>query len=162
MTPSTVCIAGGAQRPASSSVSSIVRSGFSAMGGASLVIDTNDGVRIDILGLANEFAQNKFLPIVSARSAVFGMPGGGSLYPADGIKNPAAFDGAGGTDTHEPASVYFVSIQRGLAPLLQRRLACALVYSRCLANFSQPLRRHAAGSSDQRAVANCPWREAAG
>jgi hypothetical protein len=26
-------------------------------GGASLVIDTNDGVRVDILGIANEFAQ---------------------------------------------------------------------------------------------------------
>src|SRR5207244_2765549 len=102
----------------------------------------------------NKFAQNKFLPIVLERSAVFGMPGGGSLYPADGIKNTASFDGAGGTDTHEPASVYFVFIRRGFAPLLQRRLACALVYSRCLAHFSQPLRGRAAGSSGQRTVAN--------
>src|SRR5262249_26115423 len=64
-------------------------------GGASLVIGANDDVRVDILGLADEFAQNKFLPIVLERSAVFGMPGGGSLYPADGIKNTASFDGAG-------------------------------------------------------------------
>ena len=50
-------------------------------GGASLVIDTNDGVRVDILGLANKFTQNEFPPIVLERGAVFGMPGGGSLYP---------------------------------------------------------------------------------
>jgi hypothetical protein len=73
------------------------------------------------------------------RGAVFRMPGGGSLYPADGINNTAAFDRAGGTDTHEPVSVYFVSVLHGFEPLLQTRLGGAPIYSRCLANFSRPV-----------------------
>ena len=60
-----------------------------------LIIEPDDRVGVDIFGLPDKVLQNKFPPIGLQRRAPFGMPGGSSRDLADGIKNLAAFDGAG-------------------------------------------------------------------
>ena len=58
-----------------------------------LIIEPDDCVGVDILGLPDEVLQNKFPPIVLQRRAPFGMPGGSCRDFADRIKNLATFDG---------------------------------------------------------------------
>jgi hypothetical protein len=65
---------------------------------AVLVIDPNDGVGADIFRPANEFAQNK-VPLFSGCQAE-----AASILPM--LKNTGSFEGAGESDTHDPASGY--------------------------------------------------------
>src|SRR5262249_35434336 len=64
------------------------------------VAEPDDRIGVDILGLANKLAQDFFPPVFLQRCRVFRMPSGSGVYLADGVKNAAALNSIGGTNTH--------------------------------------------------------------